>query len=276
MGLPKGDYIPGKRRAHLALVCMLLRVYFKLNNIQGCTQVARTITNIYGQRNTDQIDLRVCTFSGAAAGGCVIRRKRCLLPTLPEPLRSTHACNSVGWCMAFSISYDVCTPQEFPALYCVTFFYFLGPPQHTRSLTPCPVPHQNSPQEFPALYRVTFFYFLGRTELYNENVELAAKRLGARLIGATACIWVASVSACCFSPRQHAGTWQPDPFVCFRHTVAVMRKDAGGQPLTPIHTRIPNNNTQHTLTGDALAATRKDADVHKRVILRYLVPVSDG
>jgi hypothetical protein len=39
MGLPKGDYIPGKRRAHLALVCMLLRVYFKLNNIQGCTQV---------------------------------------------------------------------------------------------------------------------------------------------------------------------------------------------------------------------------------------------
>ncbi|GBF96955.1 hypothetical protein Rsub_09035 [Raphidocelis subcapitata] len=90
MGLPKGDYIAGKRRAHLALVCMLLRVYFKLNNIQGCTQVAKTITNIYGSRGTDDIDLR----------------------------------------------------------------------------------------DFPALYRVTFFYFLGRTELYNENVELAATRLG--------------------------------------------------------------------------------------------------
>lgn len=113
MGLPKGDYIAGKRRAHLALVCMLLRVYFRLNNIQGCTQVARTITNIYGQRNSHEIDLR----------------------------------------------------------------------------------------EFPALYRVTFFYFLGRTELYNENVELAAQRLG-----------------------------------------------------------------------DALAACRRDAEGHKRNILRYLVP----
>ncbi|KAI8471608.1 MAG: hypothetical protein J3K34DRAFT_416655 [Monoraphidium minutum] len=90
MGLPKGDYIEAKRRAHLALVCMLLRVYFKLNNIQGCTQVARTIANIYGQRNSDVIDLKA----------------------------------------------------------------------------------------FPALHRVTFFYFLGRTELYNENVELAATRLG--------------------------------------------------------------------------------------------------
>jgi hypothetical protein len=59
MGLPKGDYIAGKRRAHLALVCMLLRVYFRLNNIQGCTQVARTITNIYGARNSTAIDLRV-------------------------------------------------------------------------------------------------------------------------------------------------------------------------------------------------------------------------
>ena len=39
LGLPKGDYVAGQRRAHLALVCMLLRVYFKLNNIQGCTQV---------------------------------------------------------------------------------------------------------------------------------------------------------------------------------------------------------------------------------------------
>jgi hypothetical protein len=53
------------------------------------------------------------------------------------------------------------------------------------------------------MYRVTFFYFLGRTELYNENVELAAKRLG-----------------------------------------------------------------------DALAACRRDAEDHKRNILRYLVPVS--
>lgn len=90
MGLPKGEHVPGKRRAHLALVCMLLRVYFRLNNIQGCTQVARTITNIYGRRGSDEIDLR----------------------------------------------------------------------------------------EFPAALRVTFFYFLGRTELYNENVDLAAKRLG--------------------------------------------------------------------------------------------------
>ncbi len=70
MGLPKGDGIAGKRRAHLALVCMLLRVYFRLNNIQGCTQVARTITNIYGQRNSDAIDLRVrLCFGGRGQGG---------------------------------------------------------------------------------------------------------------------------------------------------------------------------------------------------------------
>jgi len=68
MGLPKGDYIAGKRRAHLALVCMLLRVYFRLNNIQGCTQVAKTITNIYGQRTTDTIDLRVRGGGGGGGG----------------------------------------------------------------------------------------------------------------------------------------------------------------------------------------------------------------
>ena len=68
MGLPKGDYIAGKRRAHLALVCMLLRVYFKLNNIQGCTQVAKTITNIYGSRGSDEIDLRVGLCMGSGFG----------------------------------------------------------------------------------------------------------------------------------------------------------------------------------------------------------------
>lgn len=49
-------------------------------------------------------------------------------------------------------------------------------PRSRRPRSQPPTPP--APQDFPALYRVTFFYFLGRTELYNENVELAAKRLG--------------------------------------------------------------------------------------------------
>ena len=173
MGLPKGEHVPGKRRAHLALVCMLLRVYFKLNNIQGCTQVARTITNIYGRRGSDDIELG----------------------------------------------------------------------------------------EFPAALRVTFFYFLGRTELYNENVELAARRLGACRVDVVGKEGVvggdrdAAAAQCALGGREEEA-WSP----------------SSETQLSPQPPPLAATPRPPGAAGDALAATRRDADAHRRTILRYLVP----
>lgn len=52
LGPPKGSGAQeGKRRGYLVLVCALMKVYFKLNNIGSCSQLNRTVQKTFGDDN---------------------------------------------------------------------------------------------------------------------------------------------------------------------------------------------------------------------------------